>query len=163
MSTNHAHYLIEEYAFHNWLVHHILEGIDHEESLLQLPFESNSANWILGHIVTNRSHVLEVLGVTHLWHDEIRELYHTGSHNIGPGDRSIQLETLLKYLDSSTRMIRKALEAVSEEWLAENVTNYRGEKTREAHLSSFHWHEGFHIGQLEMLRDFVLSNRKELA
>ncbi|MFM8370232.1 MAG: DinB family protein [Chloroflexota bacterium] len=163
MSTNHAHYLIEEYAFHNWLVHHILEGIDHEESLLQLPFEANSANWILGHIVTNRSHVLEVLGVTHLWQDEVRELYHTGSHNIGSGDRSIRLETLLKYLDGSTRMIRKALEAVSAEWLEENFSNYRGEKTREAHLSGFHWHEGFHIGQLEMLKDFILTTRKELV
>ena len=163
MSTNHAHYLIEEYAFHNWLVHHILEGIDHEESLLQLPFESNSTNWILGHIVTNRSHVLEVLGVTHLWQEEVRELYHTGTHNIGPGDKAMRLETLLKYMDDSTRMIRRALEPVSEGWLAESFTNYRGEKTREAHLSGFHWHEGFHIGQLEMLKDFVLSTRKVLA
>ena len=163
MSTNHAHYLIEEYAFHNWLVHHILEGIDHEESLLKLPFESNSANWILGHIVTNRSHVLEVLGVTHLWQEEVRELYHTGTHNIGPGDKAMRLETLLKYMDDSTRMIRRALEPVSEGWLAESFTNYRGEKTREAHLSGFHWHEGFHIGQLEMLKDFVLSTRKVLA
>ena len=141
----------------------MLEGIDHEESLLQLPFESNSLNWTLGHIVTNRSHVLEVLGVTHLWQDEIRELYHTGTHNIGPDDRSIRLETLLKYLDGSTRLIRRALETVSAEWLEENISNYRGEKTREAHLSGFHWHEGFHIGQLEMLKNFILTTRKELA
>ena len=163
MSTNHAHYLVEEYAFHNWLVHHILEGIDHQESLLQLPFGSNSANWILGHIVTNRSHVLDVLGVIHLWQEEVRELYHTGTHNIGPGDKAMRLETLLKYLDDSTRLIRNALEPVSEEWLSESFTNYRGEKSREAHLSGFHWHEGFHIGQLEMLKDFVLATRKELA
>lgn len=163
MSTNHAHYLIEEYAFHNWLVHHMLEGIDHEESLLQLPFEANSLNWTLGHIVTNRSHVLEVLGVVHLWQDEIRKLYHTGTHDIEPGGKSIRLEILLKHLDGSTRMIRKALESVSAEWLEENFSNYRGEKTREAHLSGFHWHEGFHIGQLEMLKDFILTARKELA
>lgn len=56
MSTNHSRYVIEEYAFHNWLVHHMLEGIDHEESLLLLPFETNSLNWTLGHIVANRSH-----------------------------------------------------------------------------------------------------------
>jgi hypothetical protein len=47
--------------------------------------------------------------------------------------------------------------------LEENFSNYRGEKTREAHLSGFHWHEGFHIGQLEMLKDFILTTRKELV
>lgn len=163
MSTNHAHYLIEEYAFHNWLVHHMLEGITHEESLLQLPFDANSLNWTLGHIVTNRSHVLEVLGVTHLWQEEVRELYHSGTSNVTTGNKAVKFDMLLKRLDESTGKIRAALETVGEKWLSENFDNYRGEKTREAHLSGLHWHEGFHIGQLEMLRDFVLTARKELA
>ncbi|MBI2333718.1 MAG: hypothetical protein HYU84_16465 [Chloroflexi bacterium] len=159
MTSNHAHHLIEEYAFHNWLIHHILEGVTHEESLLQLPFGTNSLNWTLGYIVTNRSHVLEVLGVAHAWQNETREMYHTGTPDIGPDDDTIHIETLLNHLDESTGLIRQALESVSMEWLAENFSNYRGKKTREAHLSGFHWHEGFHIGQLEMLKDFVLTVR----
>lgn len=155
-----AHDLMEEFAFHNWLIHHILEGVTHEESLLELPFETSSLNWVLGHVVNNRSHVLEVAGVPHEWRDEVRELYHTGTPSTKPGDDAIHIEALLEYLDTSTGLIRTALEKVSHEWLAEHFRNYRGDKTRDVHLSGFHWHEGFHIGQLEMLRDFVLTVRK---
>lgn len=153
--------IAEEYAFHTWLAHHILDGITHEESLLQLPFETNSLNWTLGHIAANRSHALEAAQVEHTWKDEVRALYHTGTPNIKPGDRAIQIGTLLAYLDESARLLQAKLETVSEVWMKENFTNYRGEKTREAHLTSFHWHEGFHIGQLEALKDFVLTVRKK--
>lgn len=152
--------LVEEYEFHTWLVHHLLEGITHEESLMQLPFDTNSLNWTLGHIVTNRSHVLETAQVSHTWQDEVRELYHTGTPSTKPGDPAIMLETLLGYLDESTGLLKAKLETVSEEWLNESHSNYRGDKTREGHLSSFHWHEGFHIGQLEVFKDFILSTRR---
>lgn len=160
MSIERAHKIVENYKFHTWLVRHILEGITHEESVLSLPFETNSMNWVVGHIVTNRSHALEAAGVDHGWQNEVRELYHTGTSSIKPGDKAVRLETLLNYLDESARLLQNALENVSEEWLGENFANYRGEKTREAHLNGFHWHEGFHIGQLEIFKDFVLTIRK---
>lgn len=152
--------IAEEYGFHTWLVHNILEGITHEESLLQLPFETNSMNWVLGHIVTNRSHALEAAQVEHAWWEEVRALYHTGTPNIKPGDKAIHLETLLAYLDESAGLLQSKLETVSDVWMKENFTNYRGEKPREVHLTSFHWHEGFHIGQLEIFKDFVIAGRK---
>jgi len=65
-------------------------------------------NWLLGHIATNHSHVLE----------NISEDYLEGSHS-----------------------------------------NYRGEKTRDEHLASFHWREAFHVSQLEPLRAFIESKR----
>jgi hypothetical protein len=51
------------------------------------------------------------------------------------------------------------LEDVSEEWLEEKHSNYRGEKTRYEHVASFHWHESFHLGQLEILKAFIKSKR----
>lgn len=160
MSIERAHAIVEDYKFHTWLIRHILEGMTHEESVVPLPFETNSMNWVVGHIVTNRSHALEVAGVKHDWQDAVRELYHTGTPSIKPEDKAVRLENLLTYLDESARLLQDALENVSEEWLGESFTNYRGEKTREAHLSGFHWHESFHIGQLEIFKDFVLSIRK---
>lgn len=159
MPTPRAQHHMDQYAFHTWLVHHILDGITHEESLMPLPFETNSLNWILGHIVTNRSHVLEVAGVPHAWQAEVRALYHTDTPNIKPGDQAVRLETMMTCLDESVVLLKGALESVSEEWLSERFTNYRGEKTRDGHLAGFHWHEGFHIGQLETCKDFVLSLR----
>jgi hypothetical protein len=66
---------------------------------------------------------------------------------------------LVAYLDESVALLKSALENVSEEWLEENHTNYRGEKSRYAHVTGFHWHESFHLGQLEILKAFIESKR----
>jgi len=159
MFTLRAQSVIEDYAFHNMLIHRFVDGITHEESVLQLPFEHNCMNWILGHIVANRSHVLETVAAPHAWRDEVRALYHTETSPIKPESKSVRFEKLIGYLDESVELLRSALENVSEEWLEENHSNYRGEKTRYAHVKSFHWHETFHVGQLEILKAFIESKR----
>ena len=162
MTSVRATKIIEEYGFHNMLIHSIVDGITHEESLMQLPFETNCLNWVFGHIVTNRSHGLEAAQVRHQWQEEVRSLYHTGTPPIKPQDQAIQFETLVDYLDESAALLKGALEDVSDEWLEDRFTNYRGEKTREAHLKGFLWHEAYHIGQLEIFKDMALAHRKQI-
>ena len=159
MPTPKAQSIIEDYAFHNFLIHRFVDGMTHEESLLQLPFEHNCMNWIFGHIVTNRSHVLETVTISHDWQDEVRTLYHTETPPIKPGSKSVQFETLVEYLDESLELLKSALENMGDEQLEENHSNYRGKKTRYAHLTGFHWHESFHLGQLEILKAFIESQR----
>ena len=159
MPTQKAQKVIDDYEFHNRVMHHFIDGISHEESVYQLPFEHNCMNWILGHIVTNRSHVLETVGAAHAWQEEVRALYHQDTQPVTPESPSVDFETLVAYLDESVELLKAALENVSEEWLEENHTNYRGEKTRYTHVTSFHWHESFHLGQLEILKAFIESKR----
>lgn len=159
MNTQKAQEVLDKYNFHNHVMHSFIDGISHKESVLQLPFEHNCMNWILGHIVTNRSHVLETAGAKHDWREDVRALYHTETSPITPDGPSIEFETLVKYLDESVLILESALSDVSEEWLEENHSNYRGEKTRYAHMTSFHWHESFHLGQLEILKAFIESQR----
>ena len=159
MPNTKAQKLIDDYEFHNRIMHHFIDGITHKESVLQLPFEHNCMNWILGHIVTNRSHVLETVGAAHEWQEEVRRLYHQDTQPVTPESKSVQFETLIGYLDESVDLLKAALEDVSEEWLEENHSNYRGEKTRYAHITSFHWHESFHLGQLEILKAFIEFKR----
>jgi len=160
MTTETADNLIDDYEFTAILVHRHVDGLSQEETLIQLPFEVNCLNWVLGHIVTNRSHALEVVSAKHAWQDDIRKLYNTGTENIKPDGESMQVDVLLKYLDESVELLKAALENVSDEYLSENFTNYRGEKTREGHLSGFHWHETYHIGQLEIFKALAMSQRK---
>lgn len=127
--------------------------------MLQLPFETNCLNWVMGHIVTNRSHVLEVAQVSHAWQDEIRNLYNTDTAPIKPNSPAIDFGKLVAYLDESVELLKAGLENVSAEWLLESFTNYRGEKTREGHFNGFHWHETYHIGQLEIFKDMALAAR----
>lgn len=86
-------------------------------------------------------------------------MYKTGTENVREDEESIHIETLLKYLDQSVDLLKAALENTSQEYLSELFTNYRGEKTRDAHLSCFHWNETYHIGQLETFRALALSRR----
>jgi hypothetical protein len=159
MPTPKAQSIIQDCEFHNRIMHHFIDDVSHEESVLQLPFEHNCMNWILGHIVTNRSHVLETVGAAHDWQEEVRVLYHQDTQPVTQESPSIQFEKLIAYLDESVHLLKAALEDVSEEWLEENHSNYRGEKTRYAHVTSFHWHESFHLGQLEILKAFIESKR----
>lgn len=159
MPTPKAQSVIQDYEFHTMLIHRFVDNITHQESILQLPFEHNCMNWILGHIVTNRSHMLETVGAAHAWQEEVRALYHTETPPIKPESKSVQFETLVKYLDESVGLLKAALENVSDEYLEETHSNYRGEKTRYAHVTGFHWHESFHIGQLEILKAFIESKR----
>lgn len=152
--------LAQDYEFTAMLVHRLVDGLSQEETLIQLPFEVNCLNWVLGHIVTNRSHALEAVGVRHDWQENVRRLYRTGTENVKPEGESLHVDLLLKYLDESVDLLKTALEDASQEYLSELFTNYRGEKTRGAHLSGFHWHETYHIGQLEILRALALSQRK---
>ena len=160
MSPQIASDLIQDYEFTAMLVHHLVDGLTQEETLIQLPFEVNCLNWVLGHIVTNRSHALEVVGAEHVWQDDVRKLYNTGTENIKPDGESMHVDILLKYLDESVELLKSTLENAGEEYLSESFTNYRGEKTREAHLSGFNWHETYHIGQLEIFRALAMSQRK---
>jgi len=159
MPTKKAQSIIQDYEFHNMLIHRFVEDVSHEESILQLPFDHNCMNWILGHIVTNRSHVLETVGAAHTWQEDVRALYHTGTPPVTPESPSVKFETLIVYLDESVDLFKAALEDVSEVWLEEIHSNYRGEKTRYAHVTGFHWHESFHLGQLEILKAFIESKR----
>jgi hypothetical protein len=160
MSNQKAKKLIDEYEFHTRLIHRFVDGISHEESLLQPPFEANCLNWILGHIVNNRSHTLEVLGIPHIWQTEVRALYDIGTAPIKPGSESIYFDLLHQYLDQSQTLINSTLENIRSKFLDEPFTNYRGEKTRYDHAMSFHWHEAFHLGQLDILNAMVQSKRK---
>lgn len=159
MPIRKAQSIIDDYAFHNVLIHRFVDDITHEESVLQLPFKHNCMNWILGHIVTNRSHVLETVDAAHAWQKEVRALYHTDTLPINPESKSVRFENLIEYLDESVDLLSSALESISEEWLEETHSNYRGEKSRYAHVTGFHWHETFHVGQLEILKAFIKSKR----
>jgi hypothetical protein len=159
MLTPKAQKVFDDYEFHNMLIHRFVDGVTHEESILQLPFEHNCMNWILGHIVTNRSQVLETLKVQHAWKLEVRKLYHTETPPIWPESNSVQFDVLIQYLNESLALLKFGLDAISDEQLEETHTNYRGEKTRYAHITGFHWHESFHLGQLEILKAFIESKR----
>ena len=56
-----------------------LEGVTHDESLLQPPGGANCLNWVLGHVVATRDVALELLHQQPIWSKEDAALYRRGS------------------------------------------------------------------------------------
>src|SRR5688500_16445196 len=76
-----------------------LQGLKHEETLLQLPFGGNCANWVLGHMVEGRNDMLKFLSLALLWDEMSCQLYRSGSAPIkGAGSPHLSLERLLRDL-----------------------------------------------------------------
>jgi len=159
MTSPRAQELIKDYEFNTWLIHNHVDGVSDEDSLLQLPFKANCLNWIVGHIVWRRNACLVTLGLAPLLEEEVAARYMTSSAPITSAAEARPLAQLLDDLDRSQQALKAALEEASEAALAQVVENDRGTKRVVEHLQGFHWHETYHIGQLDILRAFVESTK----
>jgi hypothetical protein len=134
------------------------EGLTDEDSLLQPPFRGNCLNWVLGHIIYHRGRLLKVLGDTSDWPGEQIQRYRGESEPIsGPAEDILSLAQLLSLLDQSQERIAARLQNISEEKLDAVIVN---EDTRGEILARLLWHETYHIGQLEPLRQLAGKNDK---
>jgi hypothetical protein len=159
MTLARAQSLIDDYGTNTWLIHHHVDGLQADESLLQLPFPANCLNWILGHIVWRRDSAMTALGLTPLWDEGVAALYKTDSDPIQRAEDARPLSVLLAELDQTQQPITAALEKASDADLDRVVATDRGEKPVIEHLRGFHWHETYHVGQLDILQAYVLSKR----
>ena len=131
------------------------EGLTHEQSLIQLPFRGNCLNWVLGHIVGNRKDILKLLGESPIWSEEEDALYKFGSEPITCDGNCHSLEKLLSDFDRSQKPLIAALERIPQEELAKTIETFRGEKLLGDHVAFLLWHESYHVGQLELLRQLA--------
>ena len=161
MTVAKADELIRDYAGNTWLIKRHTEGLTHEESLLQPPFPANCLNWILGHIVLRRNSALEVLGQISFWTPRIASSYQSGSAPITSAQEARELPLLLDDLEQTQDRITAALQAISEAELARIVESYRGSLAVWEQLTGLHWHETYHVGQLDLLRSMILANREQ--
>jgi hypothetical protein len=155
MTAPGARKLIDDFKTNTWLIHHLVDGVSDEASLRRPNFAANSLNWILGHILWRRNSVLSALDLAPLWGESTASTYQTGSEPLDNPDDARHFSLLLADLDRSQGAIETALQDAAEEALDRIVENDRGSKPVGEHLEGFHWHETYHIGQLEVLRAFV--------
>ena len=159
MSYPDAEYISQSYASNQWLIGKLTEGLTHADSLEQPPFKANCLNWVVGHILSGRNEALNYLGATPFWSQEEAAHYVTGSSPITGDDQGLSFERLLSDLDLSQKRIEAALAEISDEALAEVVDTRFGPRPVGEHVASLHWHETYHLGQLELLRE--LAGRPE--
>ena len=54
--------LANGFESNTWVILKQVEGLTHEDSLIQPPFRGNCLNWVLGHIADNRNTMLRFAG-----------------------------------------------------------------------------------------------------
>lgn len=144
--------LIQSFRVTYGLIQHHTTGLTHADSVIQPPFESNCLNWVLGHIINGRNEALGFLGGQALWTEEKVARYRTGSPPvIGPED-SLPLAQLLGDLGVSQEQLEASLATISTKAFSAVVETRFGPRPVGQHIAGLHWHETYHTGQLELLR-----------
>lgn len=136
-------------------------GLSHQECLLQPPFRGNCMNWVLGHILDNRNTMLKTLGQTPAVAEAIGKRYGFGSEPVlADGEDVLPLERLLERLAQSAAQLKATLEAATAETLDAPITSFRGEETVGEHVRFLGWHDTYHTGQTELLRQLAGTDDK---
>ncbi len=139
----------------HWLVNKFAEDMTHEESLATPSFATNCFNWVLGHLVVNRDRALLRLGMAPQLDEMTTAVYQTGSEAVS-AETATDLDDLLGAFNRAQADIGAALELISAEDLATVVDPDSG-ATLGATLAGLHWHETYHTGQLEVLRQVAVT------
>lgn len=134
------------------------KDLSHADSVLQPPVKGNCMNWVLGHIVENRSNMLKLLGQPAILTDAQAKRYGYGSEPVcGDGDDVIKLDTLLALLEQSQQAIEAVLAKITPEELGKEMKAFYGDTTLGQFLFFLYWHETYHVGQTELLREVALA------
>ncbi len=152
-----AQKLIQSFQTTTWLINKQAEGLSHEQMLLQLPFRGNCFNWILGHIVTNRDKVLVLLGEEPQFSEDEVARYVRGSDPVVGAETAVHSQRLLEAVQTSQGKIEAALNSIEPEALTA-IYNEENNLTVGDRINGLHWHETYHTGQLEILRQLAGTN-----
>jgi hypothetical protein len=134
-------------------------GLTHLDSLLQPAVRGNCLNWVLGHIVVNRNRALRALGVAPAIADALVARYARDSEPVtADRDGVLALETLLEALRHSQESIAAALRRTTAADLAKKLDTAPHITTVGQVLFGLYFHETYHTGQTELLRQLAGKN-----
>lgn len=138
-----------------------IEGLTHEDSLIQLPFRGNCLNFVLGHMVGSRQMVLEVLGVKPVMTERQMARYIREAIPITEdGDDVMTLEQIMDVMDESQALISEHVLALSQDDLEKEVGEGDQKTTLGRRIEFLSWHETYHTGQTEYLRQLAGTDDK---
>ncbi len=133
--------------------------ITHNESMLEPPFRGNTMNWVVGHIILGRDEALHLLDAKPVMPHPLNiQTYETGSNPDNVTNKHLPFNRLLEMLKDSQKRLEHALEKIPNASFASKIMTQQGERTLQEALNDLHWHETYHVGQLELLRQLAGRN-----
>ncbi|MCB0130546.1 MAG: DinB family protein [Caldilineaceae bacterium] len=132
--------------------------LTHADSLLQLPFRGNCLNWVLGHIIAYRSVMCTLLEVEPTWDAAAYTRYNRDSEPISRANDGVPLTQMLTDLATAQDLLLSRLAELSDADL-EKIP--QGDKRNVGEQLAFlSWHETYHVGQTEYLRQLAGKDDK---
>lgn len=138
------------FDFHLKAITMNLEGITHDDSLVQPQTGGNGVNWVLGHIVVSRGSILKLVGESLGWSENESAPYVRGSEQLDPA-KALPFSRIVSDLEASQRKLMEGLDRTPvEDWRSSTDSG-----TKMDDLAFLQFHEAYHIGQLGTLRRIV--------
>jgi len=136
-------------------------GLSHADSLIQTPYKINCMNWVLGHIAVNRDNLMRLIEAEPLLSETETQRYKSESDPIiEDGADIMQLEKLLEVLTTGQTRIAAALDALSEADLSDEIQVGERMMPLGTRLHGFYFHDTYHTGQTDLLRQIAGANDK---
>lgn len=132
-----------------------LEGISHEESLIQPQPAGNCLNWVIGHLVVAYQLVFPLLGQEPVISEERLKPYERHSSPLNDRAEALPLQELLAAFDNASERVDAGLRSLAPGSLDEpapfsSVDNPK--ETVRSLLASISFHQAYHAGQTGLLR-----------
>ena len=156
---------IEDYAKMLQGEHEIMcqqtADLSHVDSLLQPQPGGNCLNWVMGHLAVNLTEVLAILGG--VLPENLPDLtrYRIGSKPIKGDEEGLLL--LQDLIDTYTRLnnaVVRQLENMSDADFEQEIDFWQGTKRRGYVAFFYFFHNTYHLGQLEQLRNLAGKTEK---
>ncbi len=137
------------------ILHRQVAGVTQAESLLQLPFEGNCLNWVVGHILDGYNLCNVWLGLPVIDGEACQQLYGHGSKPITGPEPAWELDRLLKMLDRDLMQLEAKVACMADAEFERGVDMWMGRIPLIEALVFVLWHISYHTGQLEPLRQLA--------
>lgn len=139
------------------------EGLSHQDSLVVTPYNINTLNWVLGHIAHYRDRTLRLLGHDGVMDEATGARYARESDPVvEDGPVVVALHRLLDTIEEQQARLETALAEVTPAQLEEEITAGDRPTTRADRLFFNYFHDTYHTGQTELLRQVAGTNDKVL-
>ncbi len=140
------------YKFDTTMVKKALEDVKEADLHKRLNNSGTSLHWIFGHVVASRDYVGKMIGAGIDWKHS--QLFGGGAEPIKEASAYPPVEEIRKALDKVSRKLMKRLGELKDKDIDKKLKDKwpQGDDTHLGAISFMAYHEGWHIGQMSVLR-----------
>ena len=147
--------LAVQLGYNNYTFTKNMEGVSHDESLIQPHPGGNCLNWVVGHLASSRDQTRKILGLEPALGETENPVYARSAEPLTDASKATPFDQLTAGFAKDQDDIVAAMAALTPEQLAAKAPFSplnNPEETVGTLLAGLVFHEAYHIGQTGVLR-----------